>query len=427
MNRYRHPSALFLAALLAASPAIARQATPEAAAPAATDFAARGRALALDALIVDTHVDVPYRLQEKMEDISVRTATGDFDYPRAVEGGLDAPFMSIYVPAALQETPGASKQLADQLIDMVEKFVKDWPDKFALAATPADLLANRITGRISLPMGMENGAPIEQDLANVEHFWRRGIRYITLTHGKDNQICDSSYSPAGERKWKGLSPFGKEVVAEMNRVGIMVDVSHVSDAAFDQAIAISKAPLLVSHSSARHFTPGFERNLDDARIKKLAKKGGVISINFGSSFLTEAANKWSVAAWEKQAAYLKESGVASGSPEAKAWEEQYEQDNPLPYATLDDVVAHIDHVVKIAGIDHVGLGSDFDGVGDTLPAGLKSVADYPNLVAKLLEMGYGEADVKKILGGNVVRLWREVEKVAADLQKSPPKAPAKKG
>jgi membrane dipeptidase len=276
-------------------------------------------------------------------------------------------------------------------------------------------------------MGMENGAPIESDLANLQHFFDRGIRYITLTHGKDNAICDSSYSPPGERKWKGLSPFGKEVVAEMNRVGIMIDVSHVSDATFDQVIALSKAPLLVSHSSARHFTPGFERNLDDARIKKLAKKGGVIDINFGSSFLTEAANKWSLEAWTRQEAYLKESGAQNGSPEAKAWEEQYKKDNPLPYATLDDVVAHIDHVVKIAGIDHVGIGSDFDGVGDTLPVGLKSVADYPNLVAKLLEKGYSEAEIKKILGGNVVRVWREVERVATDLQKSLPKAAPKKG
>jgi membrane dipeptidase len=421
MIRYRNPFAPLFALLLAASAAFAQPAEP-----AAGDYAARGRQLAIDALIVDTHVDVPYRLQEKMEDISVRTASGDFDYPRAVEGGLDAPFMSIYVPAALQETPGASKKLADELIDMVEKFVRDWPDKFALAYTPADLLANRITGRISLPMGMENGAPIENDLANVEHFHGRGIRYITLTHGKDNQICDSSYSPPGERKWKGLSPFGKQVVAEMNRVGIMIDVSHVSDDTFDQVIALSKAPLLVSHSSARHFTPGFERNLDDARIKKLAKKGGVIDINFGSSFLTEAANKWSVEAWAKQTAHFKENGIKDGSPEAKAWEEQYRKDNPLPYATLDDVVAHIDHVAKIAGIDHVGLGSDFDGVGDSLPVGLKSVADYPNLVAKLLEKGYSETEVKKILGGNVVRVWREVERVAADLQKSTPKAAAKK-
>lgn len=418
--------ALLLAAALVAPLASPLSAQAPAAPPApAGDLAARARELAQDALIVDTHVDVPYRLQEKMEDISQRTPSGDFDYPRAREGGLDAPFMSIYVPASTQETPGAAKKLADELIDMVEKFAKDWPDKFALAATPADVLANRIADRISLPMGMENGAPIEQDLANVKHFFDRGIRYITLTHSQDNAICDSSYSPPGERKWKGLSPFGKEVVAEMNRLGILVDISHVSDQAFDQVLAVSKAPLIASHSSARFFTPGFERNLDDARIQKLAAKGGVIDINFGSSFLTEAANQWSMEEHQAQEAFLKEKGVASGSPEEKAFQEQYLEDHPLPYASVDDVVAHIDHVVKLVGIDHVGLGSDFDGVGDSLPTGLKSVADYPNLVHRLLVKGYSEADIRKILGGNVIRLWREVEKVAAELQKPQPEKPAK--
>lgn len=429
MSRYGSKLAFLLTALLTvllAGPLAAQ--TP---APAPADLATRARELAQDALIVDTHVDVPYRLQEKMEDISQATAGGDFDYPRARAGGLDAPFMSIYVPASTQDTPGAAKKLADELIDMVEKFAKDWPDKFALAKTPADVLANRIADRISLPMGMENGAPIETDLANVQHFFDRGIRYITLTHSKDNAICDSSYSPPGERKWKGLSPFGKEVVAEMNRVGILVDVSHVSDQTFDQVIQLSKAPLIASHSSARHFTPGFERNLDDARIKKLAAKGGVIDINFGSSFLTAAANTWMKDEHEAEQAYNKEQETAGATPDGKAFQEQYVKDHPVPYATLDDVVAHIDHVVKLAGIEHVGLGSDFDGVGDSLPVGLKSVADYPNLVEKLLEKGYSEADIKKILGGNVIRLWRDVEKVAAELQKPAPEkkapAPKKKG
>ena len=384
---------------------------------ASPELEARAKKIAQDALIVDTHIDVPYRLVEKMEDISVRTAGGDFDYPRAKEGGLDGAFMSIYVPAETQDTPGAAKKLADELIDMVEKFAKDWPDKFALAKSPADLLANQKKGLISLPMGMENGAPIEKDLANLRHFHARGIRYITLTHGKNNAICDSSYAPPDQRTWKGLSPFGREVVAEMNRLGMLIDISHVSDATFDQVIALSKAPLLATHSSARHFTPGFERNLDDDRIRALAKKGGVIHINFGSSFLTEKANRWSLAQWQATEAFQKEKGVADDSPEAKAFEKAYLEKNPLPYATLDDVVAHIDHVVKIAGIDHVGIGSDFDGVGDSLPVGLKDVAAYPNLVARLLEKGYSQQDIEKILGGNLMRLWQEADRVAAELQK----------
>lgn len=413
-------SALLLALLTA--PAFAADAAPKAASP--QEVAQRAQQLAQELLIVDTHVDVPYRLTEKLEDISVRTATGDFDYPRARAGGLDAPFMSIYVPAALQDQPGAAPKLADRLIDMVEKFARDWPDKFALAPRADDLLANQKAGRISLPMGMENGAPIENDLALLAHFHRRGIRYITLTHSQNNAICDSSYAAPNERKWKGLSPFGREVVAEMNRLGIMVDISHVSDDTFDQVIALSKAPILATHSSLRYFTPGFERNLDDERVKKLAAKGGLIAINFGSSFLTEKANQWTVEEKKAQAAFLAEKGLAGDSPEAKAFETQYLKDHPLPYATVDDVVSHIDHVVKLVGIDHVGIGSDFDGVGDSLPTGLKDVTGYPNLIAKLLERGYGEADIAKILGGNVLRLWRQVEQVAAELQKT---APPKKG
>lgn len=421
MSRHRSPilaSTRFGSALLLALCAIS---PPAFGAP--PEVAQRAKQLAQDLLIVDTHVDVPYRLTEKMEDISVRTPTGDFDYPRAREGGLDAPFMSIYVPASLQDQPGAAPKLANQLIDMVEKFVKDWPDKFALAPRADDLLANQKAGKISLPLGMENGAPIETDLALLKHFHDRGIRYITLTHSQNNAICDSSYAPANERKWKGLSPFGREAVAEMNRLGIMIDISHVSDDTFDQVIALSKAPILATHSSLRYFTPGFERNLDDARVKKLAAGGGVIAINFGSSFLTEKANQWTVDEKKAQTAFLAEKGLAADSPEAKAFEAQYLKDHPLPYATVDDVVSHIDHVVKLVGVDHVGIGSDFDGVGDSLPTGLKDVAGYPNLVARLLERGYSEADIAKILGGNVLRLWRQVEKVAADLQAAPKSTP----
>jgi membrane dipeptidase len=239
------------------------------------------------------------------------------------------------------------------------------------------------------------------------------VRYVTLTHGKNNLICDSSYETPENRLWHGLSPFGHEVVAEMNRLGIMVDLSHVSDEAFDQALALSQAPPFASHSSCRHFTPGFERNLDDARIRALAAKGGVLQINFGSSFLTAAANQNAIDGFRAQAAFVKEKGVAENSPEAKAFEEEWKKENPLPRASLDDVVAHIDHVVEIAGIDHVGLGSDFDGVGDSLPFGLRDVSMYPNLFARLLERGYSEADIEKIAGGNLLRVWRETERVAA--------------
>ena len=242
------------------------------------------------------------------------------------------------------------------------------------------------------------------------------MRYITLTHSEDNRIADSSFSDPAERHWHGLSPFGRRVVTEMNRLGILVDLSHVSDETFDAALAATKAPPITSHSSCRFFTPGFERNVDDARIRALAAKGGVVQINFGSAFLTAEINRISTERRDAIAAFVKEKGVAEDSPEADAFEKKWKEDNPQPHATLDDVVAHIDHVVALVGIDHVGIGSDFEGVGDSLPEGLKDVSMYPNLFARLLERGYGEGDIEKIAGGNLLRAWREAERVAKELE-----------
>lgn len=381
--------------------------------PAGDDVAARAARLAKELLIVDTHIDVPYRLLEKMEDISVRTESGDFDYPRARAGGLDAAFMSIYVPAELQEKGGA-RDYADRLIDMVEKFEADWPDKFSIAHSPADVRRLFSEGIIALPMAIENGAPIENDLANVAHFHRRGIRYITLTHSKPNQICDSSYDK--ERTWNGLSPFGREVVREMNRVGVMIDVSHLTDAAVRQVTALSSAPVIASHSSCRKFTPGWERNMDDESIRLLARTGGVIQINFGSAFLDEAANRQSVKLWDDLGAFREQNDLTSDHPRVQEFRDEYYKDSPKIYAGLSVVVDHIDHVVKLVGIDHVGLGSDFDGVGDSLPAGLKDVSGYPNLIRVLLERGYSEQDIRKICGENLLRVWSEVERIAANTE-----------
>ncbi len=373
---------------------------------------AKALRLAQETLIVDGHVDVPYRLFETMEDISVRTETGDFDYPRAKAGGLDAPFMSIYVPAALEDD--GAKEHAEALIDMVEKFEADHPEKFAVARSRADVEAAFAAGKIALPMGMENGAPIEGDLANLEYFAERGIRYITLTHSKNNHICDSSYET--EKTWQGLSPFGRELVAEMNRLGVMVDVSHVSDDAFYQVMELSQAPAIASHSSCRKFTPGWERNMSDDMIRKLAEKGGVIQINFGSAFLTEAAQVQSTARWAAVAKFAEENQLAENDPKVEAFMDEHRAANPTVYADVSDVVAHIDHVVAIAGIDHVGLGSDFDGVGDSLPTGLKDASEIPNLIRALLEAGYSDDDVRKILSGNLMRVWKDVDEAAARLQ-----------
>ncbi len=376
---------------------------PETEAP--VDLKQKAEELAQKIIIVDTHIDVPYRLEENWEDISQRTERGDFDFPRAKAGGLNAPFMSIYIPAEHQEA-GDAKQVADGLIDMVEKFANDWPDKFAVAKSVADVRAHFTEGKISLPMGMENGAPIGNDLDNLQHFYDRGIRYITLTHGKVNQISDSSYDP--ERKWNGLSEFGQQVIVAMNLLGIMVDVSHITDAAFNQVMDLSAAPVIASHSSCRYFTPGWERNMDDDMIRRLGEKGGVIQIAFGSSFLDGDYRT----AMDELEGYAREHNIDLDSEEGKKLREE----RGIDYADVTDVVAHIDHVVELAGIDHVGLGSDFDGVGDSLPYGLKDVSDFPNLIHELLKKGYSEQDIEKICSGNLLRVWSEVEKVAAQLQ-----------
>ena len=363
----------------------------------------QARLLAKKYIILDGHIDVPYRVKLSNENVAQRTLRGDFDYYRAKAGGLDAPFMSIFVPAFFQNKNGRAKLYANGLIKAVEKLAQQNPKKFAVATSPKEIEDNFRKGIISLPLGMENGAPIEGSLNNLRFFYKRGVRYITLTHGKDNHICDSSTDP--RRTWKGLSPFGKKVVREMNRLGMMIDVSHISDETFYQIMKLSKAPAIASHSSCRRFTPGFSRNMTDAMIKLLAKKGGVIQINFGAMFL----NKRSADSYTKITQIR--SNLSLTVQQRKAAERAQAQKVPLT-AHINEVVQHIDHVVKIAGIDHVGLGSDFDGVGPTLPEGLKDVSFYPNLIYHLLKKGYSEKDIAKICSGNVLRVWRQVEKVA---------------
>ena len=261
-------------------------------------------------------------------------------------------------------------------------------------------------------MGMENGAPLEGDINNVKYFYDRGIRYITLTHGKDNFICDSSYDTTPDR-WGGLSPKGKEIVKEMNRVGIMVDISHVTDEVINQVMDMTDVPVIASHSSCRYFTPGWERNMGDAEIKRLKDNGGVIQINYGSSFVTQAAQDKRKANAEKIAAYAKENELDEDDSDLKTFAKKVNEENPM-YADITEVVDHIDRVVTLAGIDHVGIGSDYDGVGDTLPYGLKDVTSYPNLIYHLLKRGYSEEDIEKICYKNVWRVWSAVELAASN-------------
>lgn len=368
------------------------------------------RKLAQDAVIVDTHIDAPGMLMDGWKDLGVDATGREFDYPKARAGGLDVAFMSIYT-SPKQDADGSAWQVANEMIDSVEALAQRHPDKFALLRSPKDVDTLRKGDRVLLPLGMENGAPIGDDLKNLQFFFDRGVRYITLAHSAANRIADSSY--ALERKWHGLSPFGKQVVAEMNRLGIMVDVSHISDESAREAIALSTVPVIASHSAFRHFTPDFERNISDELAKAVADKGGVVQIPFGTAFVDPKgaadtqAHFRAINDFNQRNAALKAAGKPLESKEAfdKAWSDAH----PAPVTKIEAVLDQVDYAVKLIGIDHVGIGSDFDGVDGELPDGLRTTADYPNLVAGLQARGYGDADIRKILGGNLLRTWAAIE------------------
>lgn len=367
-------------------------------------------------ILADGHVDLPYRLKVKkfrLEreylGIPVSTTEGDFDFERAKKGGLDAPFMSIYIPSKYQLNQDKGKALADSLVTMIDGIIEAHPDKFGKGRTPQEIEENSKAGKVSLPMGMENGAPVGNDLANVKYFYDRGIRYITLTHGKDNQICDSSYDTLNT--WNGLSPFGEQVVKEMNRVGIMVDISHVSDSAFFDVVKLTNVPVIASHSSCRYYTPGFQRNMSDDMLKALKQNGGVIMINFGASFI-DSVSRTNSKLLDSLEKVLTEKKLTSRDEAAQPIIDQFVKNHNELYSDVERVADHIDHVKSLIGIDHVGLGSDYDGVGDSLPVGLKDVSQYPNLIFVLLKRGYTYEEIEKICSKNVFRVWNKVIEAA---------------
>lgn len=386
--------------LLAAVPTLAL-------AQSATEAAQK---LAHDAAIVDTHIDAPTRLLETWADLGEQVPDREFDYPKARTGGLDVAFMSIYT-SPRQDEDGSAWQTANEMIDAIEALVQRHPEKFSLLHSPKDVAHLRKGGHVLLPLGMENGAPIGADLGKLQFFFDRGVRYITLAHSAGNRIADSSY--ALERKWHGLSPFGKQVVAEMNRLGIMVDVSHLSDESARAAIMASTVPVIASHSAFRHFTPGFERNISDELATAVADKGGVVQVPFGNAFVNPQAAAITQAYFraandfDQRNAALKATGKPVESQEA--FDQAWDAAHPSPPTVIDAVLDQIDYGAKLIGIDHIGIGSDFDGVDGHLPATLHSVADYPNFVAGLQARGYKEVDIRKILGGNLLRVWAEIE------------------
>ena len=373
-------------------------------------FKARARRLSRELMLIDTHMDVPYELQKKMRDISVRNEEGHFDYVRAREGGLDAVCMAVYVPPE-REDSGDARAFADRTIDLVEAVVEKHPEKFVLARSVEQVREHFGGERITVVLGMENGSPVEGDLTHLKHFYDRGIRYVTLCHSKNNHICDSSFDWGP--KWHGLSPFGKELVAEMNRLGVIVDVSHVSDETFDQVLELSKAPVVATHSGCRHFTPGWHRNISDDMIQRLAEKGGVMHINFGSMFVDPEVNAQFVNMRRRVHEYI-EAHKLQG-PERQQYVEQQWEGFQLGRADVTDVARQIEHVIELVGVEHVGLGSDFDGVS-SVPTGLDDVSGYPNLICELLKQGRSEQEIKRVCAENFLRVWAEVERTGSVLR-----------
>lgn len=392
--------------------AVAPAARDSLAAEASLPVEERARRIAARHLVIDGHVDAMYRLaSEPWADLvgeadPAGDTLGDFSFRRARLGGLDAPFLSIYVPAETQGRPGAAAAHANATLDRLDALVAAHPDRFAIARSPADVERIAASGRVALPLGMENGAPLAS-VEDVQHFYRRGIRYVTLAHSRHNALADASYDRGARHG--GLSPLGRTVVAEMNRLGMMVDVSHVTDAAAFDALAASRAPVIASHSGLRALTPGWPRNVPDTLARAIAARGGLVMVNFGSSFLRPAFRDGERAVQARYRRLLAARGLGRRDRAAA----------PLFYAlrrtdalgTVADVADHVDHAVKVMGIDHVGIGSDFDGV-TSLPRGLTDVSMYPNLVAELLQRGYDEPAIAKILGGNLLRVWRAVEAAA---------------
>ena len=372
-------------------------------------------------LTVDTHADTPLRMIEPGFDLAERhnpLDTGSkVDYPRMKEGGLDAIFFAAFVSQDIRDNEGneRAKALVLEMIDAVISSTEENSDLVGLALTPKDAYELERDGKRAIYLAIENGYPIGDDLANIELFFNKGVRYITLVHSSNNDIADSATDSSGAEH-NGLSAFGEEVVREMNRLGIMVDVSHASDDVFFDAIALSEAPIIATHSNARSVTE-HQRNVSDEMLRLMAENGGVVQMTLLSSYLRdEPPNPERSAALEELRSSMK--SVSEMSPEERAKRRlAYNEINekfPTPSATVKHVVDHIDHMVSIAGIDHVGIGCDFDGGGGI--DGVFDASEVMNITIELVRRGYSEEDIEKIWGKNVMRVFGEVQKVAEVMQ-----------
>ena len=355
--------------------------------------------------VLDSHCDTPSQIL-RLRDIGADNERGQVDFPKLRKGGVDGAFFALYTPASF--APDKATAWAFRLLSATMDTLEANADRVALALTPAQALENQSKGLTSVFIGMENGSPIQDSLSMLRMFYRSGVRYLTLVHSADNAICDSCASSACT--WGGLSPFGRDVVAEMNRLGMIVDLSHASDSTFYDVLDISKAPVVATHSCCRALA-SHPRNMTDDMLRALADNGGVIQINFYPVFLDDGF-----------AAVLKESGIEEEGAEIerafisdpadpikrKAWQDVQDALMSLPRPSFSRIADHIDHAVEVAGIDHVGIGSDFDGI-EVTPKGLEDVSKMPVLFAELRRRGYAEEDLAKIAGGNFLRVMAQVQ------------------
>lgn len=379
----------------------------------ADDISARARKLHFSSIVVDTHDDTTQRFLDGKFDLGTRSSNGSIDIPRMREGNLSAIFFSIWMPSKVTGPEAVDRALVQ--IDAVREQVRKHPNDLVLATTAAEIREARKQGKIAALMGVEGGHMINSDLAVLRAYTALGVRYMTLTHSGNDEWADSSTDKAVHN---GLTEFGKDVVREMNRLGVMVDISHVSDKTFYDALEVSKAPLIASHSSCRAICDA-RRNMTDPMIKDLAAKGGVIQINYHVGFLSQEFLNAEVANPELNKAIAAEVTQRCGDNEGCQLIEgdritrEYVEQGKLPRVDYTKIIEHIDHAVKVAGVDHVGLGSDFDGAN--MPYGMEDATKLPVITEALLKKGYSESDVKKILGENTLRVMAEVERVSREL------------
>ena len=365
-------------------------------------------------LTVDSHCDTPMRLLREDFDPGVKNESGCIDFPRMKEGGLDAEFFAVFIGQGPRDdsTNALIHQRAIDIFDAIHKSVEKNSDQAEIALVPADAYRIEAEGKRAIFIGIENGYPIGKDIANVEEFYKLGARYITLCHSRNNDICDSSTDPNGPEH-DGLSDFGAEVVKEMNRLGIMVDVSHISDKSFYDVLKTTSAPVIASHSSCRALCES-PRNLDDKMIHALKDNGGVIQICILSDYLRqpEPNPELDQKLQEIRDKYNNFRDLKGDTLEMARREYYETREKYKVYATIADAVDHIDHVVQLVGVDHVGIGTDFDGGGGIKD--LMDVSQMENLTVEMVRRGYTKKDIEKIWGGNIMRVMAEVQRIAAE-------------